>query len=194
MKLLLASSNAHKAQELQELLEKAGIEICPAEKKIEVVEDSDTFEGNALKKAKAYYDEFKVPTIADDSGLVIETRKDILGVQSARFAPEYDDYKDKNRVLLETIKDLTGEDRKAYFVCHLCFYISPDEIYFFEGRVHGKIGYEQKGSDGFGYDPIFMPEGVEEGKSLAQLPEWKMTNSHRAKSCAAAVSFFNVKK
>lgn len=192
MKFILASSNAHKAKELHELLSIAGITINASPDKIVVIEDSETFEGNAFKKAKAYFEKFKTPTLADDSGLVVEERKDILGVHSARYAPHLEDYKDKNLELLEDLKNL--EDRKAYFVCHLCFYISPEEIYFFEGRVHGTIAKEATGSDGFGYDPIFLPDGVMDGKSLAELPEWKMENSHRAKSCRAAVSFFKEKK
>lgn len=194
MKFILASSNQHKAQELEVLLNSAAIEIHAAKEKIEVDEDGLTFEENALKKAKAYFEKFKQPTVADDSGLVIPARPDILGIQSARFAPEYSDYKDKNKILLETIKDLNGDDRKAYFVCHLCFYFSSEEFYFFEGRVNGHIGYEAKGEDGFGYDPVFIPDGLEDGKSLAELADWKMQNSHRAKSCAAAVTFFKLKK
>jgi XTP/dITP diphosphohydrolase len=194
MEYILASTNAHKAEELQDLLGSTGMTIIAAPEKLEIIEDGATFQENALKKAKGYYDQFNRPTVSDDSGLVIPAKPDILGVYSARFAPEYSDYKDKNRVLLETLGGLSEEDRKAYFVCYLCFYHSPDEIFFFEGRVHGHIGYEAKGSDGFGYDPVFMPDGVEEGKSLAQVGEWKMKNSHRAKACKEAVTFFSDKK
>ena len=70
-----------------------------------------------------YYQKFKKPTLADDSGLVIPAREDILGIHSARFAPEFSDYKDKNRALLEELKDLDDVDRRAYFVCYFCFYI-----------------------------------------------------------------------
>jgi XTP/dITP diphosphohydrolase len=76
-------------------------------------------------------------------------------------------------------------------VCVLCFYISEDEIYFFEGRVQGEIGASLKGSEGFGYDPIFIPERKEnDGKSLAELPEWKNQFSHRAKASQGALDFF----
>ena len=110
-------------------------------------------------------------------------------MQSARFAPELLDYKDKNLKLIEMLKDDTIEQRIAYFVCYLCFYISESEVYYFEGRVHGHIGLERAGDKGFGYDPIFYPDG-QEGKSLAELHEWKMNNSHRAKACGAALKFF----
>lgn len=189
MNFLLASSNAHKAEELNELLNEGGISIAPSPQKFEIVEDGFSFQENALKKAEGYFKELKQPTVADDSGLVLPERTDILGIHSARYAPEYTNYKDKNEALLKDIQELKGDKRKAYFVCYLCFYISPEEIYFFEGRVHGVMADKASGSDGFGYDPIFLPDG-QEGKSLAEVGEWKMLNSHRAKACLAAKKFF----
>ena len=189
MEFILASSNAHKAEELNDILGAGNLSIKSAPDKIEVVEDGLTFQENAFKKAQAYFEKYQKPTLADDSGLVLPAREDILGVQSARYAPHLGNYKDKNLHLLEDIKDLTGEKRKAYFACYLCFYLSPEEVYFFEGRVHGVIGDRAHGSDGFGYDPIFLPDG-QEGKSMVQVAEWKNSNSHRAKACAAAIKFF----
>ena len=106
---------------------------------------------------------------------------------SQKLAKEYNE---KNSILLKDIESLTSADRAAYFVCYFCFYISPEEIYFFEGRVHGKMAQEIKGSDGFGYDPVFLPEG-QDGASMAMLGEWKMANSHRAKAVEASIKFFN---
>jgi XTP/dITP diphosphohydrolase len=189
MKYILASTNAHKAQELNELLSKSGMEIKAAKEKFEVIEDGETFQENALIKAKAYFDKYGEPTIADDSGLVVPSMPEILGIYSARFAPEHSDYKDKNLKLIEMLKDSSDEDKKAYFVCYLCFYNGPNEVFFFEGRVHGVIGDEIKGDDGFGYDPIFLPDG-QMGKSMAEVSQWKMNNSHRAKACAEAAIFF----
>lgn len=189
MELLLASSNAHKAQELNILFKDTNISVVPALEKVDVVEDGKTFQENAFKKAKAYYDKFQVPTLADDSGLVIPARPDILGVQSARYAPELDNYKDKNEKLLSELKDLSQIDREAYFACYFCCYLSPEEIYYFEGRVHGEIALKTSGSDGFGYDPIFLPTG-QNGKSMAEVLDWKMHNSHRAKAALAAIKFF----
>jgi len=190
MEFLLASSNAHKVEELNQIFENTKIKVKVAPQKLEVEEDGKTFQENAYKKAKAYFDEYKCPTLADDSGLVIPAREDILGVQSARYAPELSDYKDKNLHLLNDIKDLSEIDRAAYFVCYFCFYISEEEVYFFEGRVHGDISHEPKGADGFGYDPIFLPTG-QAGKSMAEVGEWKMNNSHRAKAALGAISFFS---
>ncbi|HXH74372.1 MAG TPA: RdgB/HAM1 family non-canonical purine NTP pyrophosphatase [Bacteriovoracaceae bacterium] len=188
--LILASGNAHKAQEFKELL--SGLmTITAAPKSLEVDETGSTFTENAFLKAEAYYKTFKVPALADDSGLTIEALPDILGVHSARFAPELKTYPDKNRHLLEMMEKLKSEDRRACFTCVLCFYFSPDEVFFFEGRVHGNIGKELKGEGGFGYDPIFIPERKEaDGKSLAELPEWKNEFSHRAKAVQSALQFF----
>lgn len=186
---LLASGNAHKAEEFKELLVEV-VTITPAPRTLEVDETGKTFIENALIKAKAYYDTYKVPSLADDSGLVVEALPDILGVQSARFAPELPDYADKCRKLIDLLAQ-GQKSRKAYFVCVLCFYLSAEEIYFFEGRVHGEIGHDLRGDKGFGYDPVFIPERKEnDGLSLAQLPDWKNQFSHRAKATVAAVDFF----
>jgi XTP/dITP diphosphohydrolase len=193
LEFILASNNAHKAQELNELLTAGNLSIVSASKKLEVDETGDTFQENAFIKAQAYFDEYQKPTLADDSGLVVPSMPEILGVQSARFMPELSDYKDKNQKLLELMQAKQGKEREAYFACYLCFYLSPAEVYFFEGRVHGEIGPKAQGEDGFGYDPIFYPTG-QEGKSLAQVHEWKMQNSHRAKACREAVNFFKGQK
>ena len=189
LEFTLASSNSHKAQEFSELFSSEILVIKAASIKVEVIEDGTSFQENAYKKAFAYNKKLKKPTMADDSGLVIPARADILGIHSARYAPEFSDYKDKNNKLLEDIKDLSDDDRKAYFACYLCFYLSENEVYFFEGRVHGKIAKQPSGLGGFGYDPIFLPDG-QGGKTLSELNEWKMKNSHRAKACYAAQNFF----
>lgn len=193
MNFILASGNPHKAVELNDLLDGSGVLISAAAEKLEVIEDGDTFQENALKKAQAYSEKFKAPAVADDSGLVVPSMPDILGVHSARFAPELSDYKDKNLKLIDVMNEVEDKNRSAYFVCYLCFYISSEEIYFFEGRVHGTIGRDLQGNDGFGYDPIFLPDG-QDGKSLAQVREWKMKNSHRAKACKEALNFFKSQK
>ena len=187
---LLGTGNAHKAEEFKELFLNT-LTINAAPRTLEVDETGKTFVENALLKAKAYYETYKVPALADDSGLVVELLPEILGVQSARFAPELADYADKCKKLIQIMDEAHLKHRKAYFVCVLCFYVSAEEVYFFEGRVHGEIGHELKGEKGFGYDPIFIPERKEnDGKSLAQLPEWKNEFSHRAKASQAALEFF----
>lgn len=185
---ILASSNAHKAEEFKVLF-KGVLSVKPAPQSLDVDESGSTFTENAYLKAKAYFDKFAVPALADDSGLVVEALPELLGVQSARFAPELSSYVDKCQKLIELLK--SKENRSAYFVCILCFYLSPEEVYFFEGRVQGKIGNELKGDHGFGYDPIFIPDRKEQdGKSLAELPDWKNEFSHRARASQSALQFF----
>jgi len=188
VEFILASGNAHKAEEFAELF--AGrISVRPAPRGLNPDETGTTYIENALIKAKAYYDEFGVPALADDSGLTVEALPEILGVKSARFLPEKPDYKDKCAELLNLLGQ--GDQRQAYFTCVMCCYLSPEEIYFFEGRVHGVIGTEYRGGHGFGYDPVFVPTRTEnDGKTLAELPDWKNKNSHRAKAALAALGFF----
>lgn len=187
---LLASGNAHKAEEFKQLFT-GELQVSAAAKTLEVDESGKTFTENAFLKAKAYFDHFKVPTLADDSGLVLEAFPEMLGVQSARYAPELPNYSDKCQLLLKTYQDKQVTNRSAYFVCVLCFYLSPEETYFFEGRVQGKIGQELKGEQGFGYDPLFVPERKEnDGMTLAQLPDWKNQFSHRARAAHSALQFF----
>mgnify|MGYP000872203782 FL=1 len=185
--IILASSNNHKAQEFSKLFKVLPWEIKAAPISLVVEETGSTFSENALLKSKSYFDRFKSPIFSDDSGLVIEALPDILGVQSARFYPESDDYKIKCAQVLELMKDFKDSKRAAYFVCVLCFYLSDEEVFFFEGRLQGKIAQEVSGSAGFGYDSIFIPEG--QSQSLAEIPEWKELNSHRAKACGMAEKF-----
>lgn len=186
---ILASGNQGKARELNELLGRV-MQIEAASEKVSVDEDGETFQANALKKAQEYFRFYKRSTVADDSGLVVPALPDILGVHSARFAPECNDYKEKNLKLIEMMKSLEGDERKAYFVCVLCFHLAEDEVYFFEGRLNGSIAARPQGSEGFGYDPIFIPEGSDVW-SLAENSQWKSLNSHRAKACAQALTFFH---
>lgn len=185
---LLASGNAHKAEELTELFDRNVLKVMAASEKIEVIEDAETFQGNALKKAQAYYTRFKRPVVADDSGLVVAALPGELGVHSARFGG--DGLKDSERTAL-LLKKMDGvSDRSAYFTCHLCFYLSPKEIYFFEGRLKGSIGFAPVGNHGFGYDPVFIPEKIAGNSTFAEDPEFKSKHSHRAVACQHAQSFF----
>ncbi len=189
LELILASGNPHKAEEFAELFQ-GKIQVAPAPAALEPEESGESYLENALIKARSYYDAFKRPALADDSGLSVDALPELLGVRSARFCPDKPSYADKCRELLRLLDE--GQlERAAHFTCVLCFYLSPDEIYFFEGRVHGQIGRVLKGEHGFGYDPIFVPtRNEEDGKSLAELPEWKNQNSHRAKAVREALQFF----
>lgn len=190
MSLILASGNVHKAQEFKELF-KGKILVEAAPSTIDVEEIGDTYIENAYLKAKSYYDFFKRPALADDSGLIIDALPEILGVKSARFAPHLKTYAEKCQYLLELLLNVPDDKRLAHFSCVLCFYLSRDEVYFFEGRLPGLIGNALKGGQGFGYDPIFIPNRDDkDGRSLAELPEWKNEFSHRAKASQGALQFF----
>ncbi len=188
MKFLLASNNAHKLKELGE----QGLDLEPAPKDLQVEETGTTFYENAQLKAKAYFDIYKKPVLADDSGLVVEALADELGVASARFGGGKLSDLEKNQLLLKKLEGV--DDRKAHFICVLCFYINPNEIFFFEGRLSGSIAREIKGDKGFGYDPVFIPEefvGSSEVLTLAMIPDYKAKNSHRVKALNLAKQFLS---
>jgi len=199
MNFILASSNAHKLEELKNYfapLDNFNLELAP--KSIEVEETGNTYYENAHLKAEKYYQAFKKPTLADDSGLNVLALPDDLGIHSSRFGGANLTDLEKNQLLLQKLE----EEREASFTCVLCFYLNPQEIFFFEGNLKGTIAMEIKGDKGFGYDPVFIPQGIEELNTeiqkkghdelitLAMIPDWKAVNSHRAKACAQAVQFF----
>ncbi|MBC7712368.1 MAG: non-canonical purine NTP pyrophosphatase [Rhizobacter sp.] len=188
IELILASGNAHKAEEFAELFDPKLITVKAAPEKIDVVEDGESYFENALLKAKAYYDKFKVPVIADDSGLNVAALPTELGLHSARFGG--DGLKDRDRAEL-LLKKMDGiANREAFFSCVLCVYMNEKEIFYFEGRMNGSIGYSYRGSTGFGYDPVFIPtDKAEEGLTVAELHEWKQKNSHRAVATGFAQKF-----
>lgn len=187
IEFILASGNSHKAEEFSELFDKKMISVEKAPEKIEVDETGKSFFENALLKAEGYFKKFKQPVLSDDSGLVVASLPNDLGIHSARFGGDGLTDKDRAELLLKKLDGI--ENRSAYFICVLCLYFSEDEYYFFEGRVHGQVGENYSGSHGFGYDPIFVPDGVDERSTLAELPNWKKENSHRSKASLHASSF-----
>jgi XTP/dITP diphosphohydrolase len=187
--LILATGNAHKAEEFAELFSSEIVTIKAAAEKLEVAETGVSYFENALLKAQAYYEKFKIPVLADDSGLTVEELPEELGVQSARFGG--DGLNDKDRALLLLKKMTDKHNRNAYFTCILCFYLGPKEIYYFEGRMKGKIGVSYQGTAGFGYDPVFIPDDHNGEATVAELPDWKNKNSHRALAVTLAQKFFS---
>lgn len=189
---LLASGNKKKAKEFELLFQNSNLQIVPAEKTLEVDETGSDFTQNAFLKAEAYFKAFKHPVMADDSGLVVEALPGELGVHSARFGGLNLTDRERCELLLKKMSD--KENRNAYFVCYLCFYLSPQEVYFFEGRLAGKVGNEMRGEGGFGYDPLFIPKTEQkfqgEEASLAAIPDWKKEFSHRAQAVKEALKFF----
>ncbi len=173
MKIILATSNAHKIKEVSQI-SKTSFEFVP--KTFEVEEDGKTFSENAVKKARFAYEHEKIPTVADDSGIEIDALGGLLGIRSARFM-KGKPYKEKNAKILEMMKDVLEEKRTARFKCVAVYFDGTPHV--FEGVIEGKIAYEQRGENGFGYDPIFIPQGCD--KTMAQLSsEAKNSISHRA--------------
>ena len=200
MELILATSNAHKAEEFTELFsnlsEKYHFEIKAAAKKLDVEETGTSFFENALIKAKAYYDQFKVPVLSDDSGLTVSSLPGELGLYSARFGGVGLTDQERAMLLLKKLEEKGEVDRSAFFTCVLCFYLNPNEVFYFEGRMNGRIAYHYQVETGFGYDPVFIPQDYKKGEgseTVAELPVWKNENSHRSSAVKSATYFFREK-
>lgn len=151
----------------------------------EVIEDGDTLEHNALKKAREIHEYTALPTIADDTGLEVDALNGAPGVYSSRFAGENATYQENVLKLLEELKDIKMEHRSARFRTKIAF-VDVNESWCVEGSVEGWILKEQKGYDGFGYDPVFYYEPLNKTFSELDLVE-KNTISHRAKAIEAFV-------
>ena len=186
MKLVFATNNRHKLQEVAamlgdgyELLTLADIG-CDAD----IPETADTFSGNALQKAYYVKEHFGLDCFADDTGLEVNALGGAPGVHSARYAGDHDSDANMTKLLNE-LRD--KDDRSAQFRTVIALLLNGKE-YLFEGIVRGSISSERRGSEGFGYDPIFVPEGYTE--SFAELgPEVKNTISHRARAVRKLVEF-----
>ncbi|MGQ9652565.1 MAG: XTP/dITP diphosphatase [Thermodesulfobacteriota bacterium] len=186
LEILLATRNAGKAREFQEMLSGLPVRIRTLEEfpgAPEVDEDGESFEENALKKARILCRWFGGITVADDSGLEVQALGGAPGVCSARYAGPWASDEDNNRKLLLAMAGVAPDERKARFRC-LVALVHPDgREWVFEGSCEGTIATEIKGTHGFGYDPLFvLPQ---EGKTFAEIgPEVKNRVSHRAKALA----------
>jgi XTP/dITP diphosphohydrolase len=182
MKIVLATNNPNKVREVKEILNGLGIEILTLKDlgiEIEIEEDQDTFEGNARKKAHTIFNLTKLPTIADDSGLMVDQLNGAPGVYSSRYAGEEHNYEKNNQKLLQELRD-KPKPHRAKFICVINFKTeTEDEI--FTGIVEGEIVDSPRGTNGFGYDPLFKPDGF--AVTYAELPsEIKNKISHRYKA------------
>lgn len=179
MKLLVATNNQGKLKEFNEILGELGIQCVSLKDmgiSVDVEETGTTFLENALLKAKAIYQIAKIPTISDDSGLMVDALGGEPGVYSARYAGEPSD-DDKNMDLL--LSKLQGvENRTARFKSVIAAVFSEDNILVSEGECKGIIIDEKRGDNGFGYDPIFYVEAL--GKTFAQMTDGEKNSlSHR---------------
>ena len=187
-KIIVASGNQNKMKEIREIIKRDDIEFVSLKDEglqdIEIVEDGKTFEENAVIKAKTIADVTKSIVIADDSGLEVDYLDKAPGVYSARYMGEDTPYTIKNNHIIELLKDAKGEERSARFVCVIACVMPDGETFTTRGTIEGRIGYEEKGENGFGYDPIFyLPE---RGCTTAELPpEQKNEISHRGRALKA---------
>jgi len=186
MEILVATHNLHKKEEIQQILGNDFTIKSLTDYDIhdEIIEDGDSFNANALIKAKYCFEKTGIPSLGDDSGLVVESLDGRPGIFSARYAGDHDFAKNIEKVLgeMENV-----ENRKAYFITVLCYYDANGAQYF-DGRVHGNLLTENKGHQGFGYDPIFEPAGYEITFAEMSMEE-KNSISHRARAVEKLVEF-----
>ena len=185
-KLLIASRNQKKKKELQQILSELNFELLSLDELPplpEVEEDGQTFAENAIKKAVTVAQQTGMLTLADDSGLVVDALQGAPGVFSARYSGAQSNDEKNNRKLLTAMQNIADSDRTARFICVIALAKPDGNVQTVEGSCEGMIDRTLKGSEGFGYDPLFIPTGFE--LSFAQLsPQIKNTISHRAKALA----------
>ena len=182
-KVLLATSNLHKVEEIKSIFTQANLEIelvtlDQLNNPPEVIEDGATFSDNALKKARELCAFSGLVTIADDSGLVVEALDGEPGVLSARWAGAHGDDLANLSLVLEQMKDVASDLRQASFICAAAIALPNGKELSVLGEVKGSLTLEPRGEHGFGYDPIFMPEGLSITTAEMELSE-KNKISHR---------------
>ena len=184
MRIIFATGNEGKMREIRMIMADLGMEILSMKEaglSADVTENGTTFEENALIKAKAIAALCDDLVLADDSGLEIDALNKEPGVYSARYLGEDTSYHVKNKNLIDRLEGVPEEERTARFVCSIAAVMPNGEAYVEKAAMEGRIGYEERGENGFGYDPIFvLPEF---GKTTAELsPEEKNQLSHRGKA------------
>lgn len=185
--LIIATGNAHKVEEISAMLDIPGFvvkSLADVGVELDVEETGETFRDNALIKAMAAVQMTGLPVLADDSGLEVDALDGRPGVRSSRFAHEQATDQENNAHLLELLDAVVWEERTARFRCVMALVVPERDEQFVEGACEGIIDLEEKGSHGFGYDPLFfIPEF---NKTLGELgPEVKNRISHRAKAVEA---------
>lgn len=184
MRIIFATGNEGKMREIRMILADLGMEILSMKEagiSADIVEDGATFEENAVIKAKGIAALCSDIVLADDSGLEIDALNKEPGVYSARYMGEDTSYRIKNANLIERLEGVPDEQRTARFVCAIAAVLPDGRVLQTKAAMEGRIGYEERGENGFGYDPIFMLP--EYGKTTAELsPEEKNKLSHRGKA------------
>lgn len=193
--VLLASENAGKLKELKELIGSKLVCVTPLDGNISkkhallVEEDGQTYYENALKKALAYYKSFRLPVLADDSGLEVDPLNGAPGVFTATYGGEKASWPDRWKHLHAALAPFPPDTWRARFRCVLCYYDGTRVPAFFEGTVEGKILPVALGSAGFGYDPVFYSSALKKGFAEASSEE-KNQHSHRAVAVRQFLDWF----
>ena len=182
MDLIIASNNKGKIKEFKSILEPMGFEVYSQGEKninIEVEETGTTFEENAILKAQVIYNKTHNCVLSDDSGLEVEALNNEPGIYSARYKGLESDG-ERRQAILEELKGI--DNRKARFVCAICYIDETGEKHVFKATWDGNIALKEEGSNGFGYDSIFIPEDSN-GETVASMPnQFKEKYSHRARA------------
>lgn len=189
MKILFATNNAHKLTEVQAVLGDSYTLVTPRDCGVaeEIPETQPTLEGNALQKARYLYERTGLDCFADDTGLEVEALGGAPGVHSARYATDGHDFAANNRLLLQNLAE--EENRRARFRTVVALILGGRE-YLFEGVVEGQIIDRETGHEGFGYDPLFRPDGYD--RTFAQMTtEEKNAVSHRARAVRKLAAFLH---
>lgn len=187
MKLIFATGNAHKLEEVMAVIPPK-FELSSLKDlnfNYDIPETGDTLEDNALIKARFIHQKYGMNVFSEDTGLEIDALGGLPGVITARYAGEHRSHDDNMDKVLSELKN--KDDRTAHFRAVIALILNNTE-YLFEGILKGQIGFEKKGSEGFGYDPIFIPEGYEQ--TAAELgPAIKNAISHRVRALDKMVTF-----
>jgi XTP/dITP diphosphohydrolase len=193
VKLVLATRNDHKLREFREAL--PGIEIVPLPGDVELPpETGETFADNAVEKARAAHEATGLPSIADDSGIEAAALGGHPGVRSARYAGENASDEDNLQKLLDEVAAANG-DRSVAYVCALVHVTGDGEEWLFEARCTGQLATEPRGDGGFGYDPAFIPDDYDDGRTMAELtPDEKHAISHRGRAARALSDWLEARK
>lgn len=186
-KIIFATGNADKMREIRMILADLDVEILSTKEagiSVDIEENGKSFEENALIKARAIAKISNEITLADDSGLEVDALNKEPGIYSARFMGEDTPYSVKNKAIIDRLEGVEGDDRSARFVCAIAAVLPSGEEFTTRGTIEGLIGYEEKGNNGFGYDPIvYVPEY---NATTGELdPEIKNSISHRGKALEA---------
>jgi XTP/dITP diphosphohydrolase len=192
MNIVFATNNRHKIDEVQSLLGEKYTVVCPKQLGFEgdIPENATTLEGNAIQKARFIHKLFNLPCFSDDTGLEVEALNGAPGVYSARYAGEGKNSEDNIAKLLSELSD--SENRNARFRCVIAYIDSMGAEHLFEGIVNGKILSEKHGDDGFGYDPVFSPEGFDLSFAMMSQTE-KNRISHRGRAVDKLAAYLAVR-